>query len=72
MGTRQRLTIKRRGTTILASVSHDGATFVHMPAKSLPSDWPAKIKVGVAAVSTSQKNFTPIFSGLKIAKAAKP
>lgn len=65
------LRIERQGHSIKASVSHDGVTFVDMPEKSLPSTWPAKIKVGVAAVSTSKKDFTPVFSGLKIEKSVK-
>lgn len=66
------LRIERKGNFIRASVSNDGIAFVEMPSKSLPSTWPVKIKVGVAAVSTSKKDFTPVFSGLKIEKSSKP
>ncbi len=63
------LRVERKGDTLLASVSNDGLIFVDLEPKKLPANWPGKIKVGFAAVSTSQFDFTPVFTQLMLGKA---
>lgn len=61
------LRMERRGNRILSSISHnDGKNWIPMENVPLDPDWPRKVQVGVAAVSTSRNDFRPSFSALKI------
>jgi len=62
------LRLERRGNKMLGSVSTNGADWVALAAKEIPEDWPAKLEVGLAAISTSKDEFIPRFSLLQILK----
>ncbi len=53
------LRLRRRGNTILASYSEDGQQWHDV--KPLEIEWPAKVKLGVLAGSTSARTFAPVF-----------
>jgi regulation of enolase protein 1 (concanavalin A-like superfamily) len=55
--------LERKGNTILGSVSADGTTWKQL--KPYETTWPAKLKVGVAAVSSSGLPFSVTFEELE-------
>lgn len=59
------LRMERKGREILASVSEDGTEWFALPSRILPDNWPYQLHVGVAAITTSKDEFTPVFSELK-------
>jgi regulation of enolase protein 1 (concanavalin A-like superfamily) len=62
------LRLQRKGTEIDASVSTNGDQWKSLAAKNIPNDWPQMLSAGVAAISTSEAEFAPRFSQLKITK----
>lgn len=59
------LRLERRGGTVRASLSDDGKEWSFV--KQLRVDFPKKLKVGVAAISTSAEPFRVEFEELKVA-----
>jgi hypothetical protein len=53
---------------MLGAYSIDGASWHELEPKNLPDNWPAKLRVGVVAISTSRDEFNPRFSGLRLAE----
>jgi regulation of enolase protein 1 (concanavalin A-like superfamily) len=66
------LRLTRKGGSLTAAVSQDGTKWNEL--KVLETKFGAKLKVGVVAVHTTDTQFKPVFSDLKIEKmeAAKP
>ncbi|HZM06172.1 MAG TPA: hypothetical protein VFC44_24485 [Candidatus Saccharimonadales bacterium] len=62
------LRLERRGLDITGATSLDGSSWHILGTKHIPSNWPGKLSVGVAAISTSEAEFDPRFSGLKISR----
>jgi regulation of enolase protein 1 (concanavalin A-like superfamily) len=61
------LRLQRRGDTVKVSLSHDGKKWI--VAKQVRVRFAKKVKVGVAAISTSNKPFAVEFTELRIATA---
>jgi regulation of enolase protein 1 (concanavalin A-like superfamily) len=64
------LRIERRGQTITGWVSYDGAEWTKAGEREVT--YPARIKIGVVAVSTSRRVFSPVFQGLRLDKPGDP
>lgn len=62
------LRLERRGQKLTGAVSLDGDKWKTIGSKKIPADWPRKLKVGVVAISTSEEEFNPRFSDLKLSK----
>jgi regulation of enolase protein 1 (concanavalin A-like superfamily) len=60
------LRLERKGDRLLASVSEDGKKWTELPAQELKL--PAKVKVGVAAGTTSTETFAPHYDRFKLKK----
>ncbi len=58
------LRLKRRGAKVTAFVSHDGKTW--LDGKTLDTDFPKKVKVGIDAINTSSRPFTVHFEELRV------
>jgi regulation of enolase protein 1 (concanavalin A-like superfamily) len=54
------LRLERKGSRILGAVSFDGSTW--RPLKPIDTVWPAKLKVGLAAISSSSQPFEAQFT----------
>lgn len=67
------LRLERRSQKILGAMSQDGEHWKYGEPKELRAEaWNGKgIVAGVAAISTSRKDFTPIYSGFTIQRADK-
>jgi len=67
------LRLERRGQKILGAMSQDGEHWKYGEPKELRAEaWNGKgIVAGVAAISTSRKDFTPIYSGLVVQRIDK-
>lgn len=63
------LRVERKGKMVTASYSHDGKKWT--AAKEVAVDLPRKVRVGVAAVSTSAKPFAVEFEGFEVAAGKK-
>lgn len=61
------LRVERKGNDFKFAWSADGQTWTNY-AEATVEGWPAKLKVGVAAVNGTTKKFAPQFEGLKIGK----
>jgi hypothetical protein len=68
-GKATRLRLERKGDKLLASVSDDGKKWTEL--KALEVKLPAKLKVGVAAISTSSEPFAPHFDSFKLRKGKR-
>lgn len=64
------LRVERRGNKIVGSISRDGATWTPLGETVLPAAGP--VKVGVAAVNSSDAPFAPEFSDFKFFEMKKP
>jgi hypothetical protein len=62
------LRLERSGSSITGAVSLDGSDWHSLGTKQVPSNWSGKLSAGVAAISTSEAEFDPRFSGLKITR----
>ena len=56
--------MERKGSQIRGSISFDGKTWKEL--KPIQTVWPAKLKVGVSATSSSNQPFSVIFEELEI------
>jgi regulation of enolase protein 1 (concanavalin A-like superfamily) len=65
------LRIERKGNVLQGAASSDGENWTLLNPMELPANWPNKISVGVAALSTSQHDSSQQFEDLKIGKSAK-
>jgi regulation of enolase protein 1 (concanavalin A-like superfamily) len=68
------LRLERRGTQLLGAMSQDGVNWNYGEPKELFAEpWNRKgLKAGVAAISTSQKPFVPLYSELTLKHQGKP
>jgi len=66
------LRLERKGLVFHGATRQEGEEWSSLPPKELPSAWPAALKAGVHAVSTSRQVFSPKFSDLKVAAAPAP
>ena len=62
------LRLQRHGSDITGAVSTNGTEWNSLGAKTISSDWPGKLSAGIAAISTSESEFDPRFSELKVSK----
>lgn len=62
------LRLERRGNQFLGAVSTDGVKWSTLEPKPVPADWPLTLQAGVAAISTSEEEFSPRFSKLQLLK----
>lgn len=62
------LRLERRGNKMHGAMSQDGITWIQANPMPLdPEFWNNdQVEIGVAAVSTSRQNFTPVFSGFSV------
>ncbi len=60
------LRLERRGNQFLGAVSTDGLKWSALESKPVPPDWPLTLQAGVAAISTSEAEFSPRFSKLQL------
>ena len=60
------LRFERRGEKIIAAFSHEGKTWTTV--KEIVASYAAKVKVGVAAINTSEKPFNVKFEHFKLTK----
>lgn len=58
------LRLERRGDRIFASASSDGQTWRGLPARKVA--YPARIKLGVAAINTCKKPFTAVLEDFRV------
>jgi hypothetical protein len=65
------LRLIRRGAKMYGAVSHDGKEWKEGEPKDIGADWPDKLLVGVAAISTSVRPFTPYYSDFRASEAPK-
>ena len=56
------LRLERRGSEITGAISLNGADWKPLGKKEIPSNWPAKLDAGIAAINTSEFEFAPRFS----------
>ena len=52
----------RKGTKMSAAMSADGKDVVQLGAVDMPAGWPSALRVGVVAISTSRREFSPQFT----------
>jgi regulation of enolase protein 1 (concanavalin A-like superfamily) len=66
------LRLERKGSRIFGAVSADGSTWKRL--KPIDTVWPAKLKVGLAAINSGAEGFTPQFEEfeLKAKKGGNP
>jgi regulation of enolase protein 1 (concanavalin A-like superfamily) len=62
------LRLQKKGTEIFGSVSLDGIRWRSLGAKQIPVSWPQTLSAGVATISTSEAEFAPRFSQLRMTK----
>jgi regulation of enolase protein 1 (concanavalin A-like superfamily) len=62
------LRLQRSGLEITGAVSLDGSNWQILGTKKLSTAWSGKVSAGVAAISTSEAEFDPRFSGLTISR----
>ena len=62
------LRLQRHGSDITGAVSTNGTEWNSLGTKTISSDWPDKLSAGIAAISTSESEFDPRFSELKVSK----
>lgn len=65
-----RLRLLRRGNQLTGSVSGDGNVWKDL--QTLTVDYPMKVKLGVAAVSSSTQPFTAVLVGFHVDSTGKP
>ena len=67
------LRLERKGNQMLGSASHDGENWTYGEAKELRVEaWRTNsLSAGVAAISNTQRTFTPAFSELSIKQGNK-
>lgn len=63
------LRIERHGAVILGSASHDGEQWTSLPTKKI--DLPKELRIGIAAVNSTNVPFDPQFSELKLFSRAE-
>lgn len=63
------LWMERRGKTIYGRVSKDGKNWTDL--KQIDTVWPAKLKVGLNAINSSNEPFTVTFEEFKL-QSSKP
>lgn len=63
------LRLQRKGNQITASISDDGQVFEAL--RPIDTQWPSKLKLGLAAINTSAEPMTVQFSGISV-KSARP
>ena len=56
------LSLERRGQKLIATLSTDGNKWEPLATTDIPADWPGTLQIGVLAVSTSTREFSPQFS----------
>ncbi len=56
------LGFERRGKNLYFMTSPDGVKWRQLGTKEIPANWPGTLQIGVAATSTSKREFSPSFS----------
>lgn len=60
------LRLERHGSEITGAISLNGSDWQSLGKKDIPSNWPARLSTGIAGINTSESEFAPRFSDLKI------
>ena len=60
------LRLSRHGSEFVAAVSRDGKQWDELAPQRVPTRWQKELLVGVAAISSSEKTFRPVFSYLDL------
>ncbi len=62
------LRLERQGQQITGSYSTDGSTWETVGVETIPDTWAAKLNVGTMVVNSSEGDFSPQFSKVKLSK----